>query len=81
MSASTRSASRSRARAPFARRANRRVGWLFAVAIAMLAAPLAPRADPADPALTAAIAGQWREPEARARDVYRHPLESLTFGG
>lgn len=28
-----------------------------------------------------AVAGSWRSPEDRARDAFRHPLESLTFWG
>jgi predicted methyltransferase len=28
-----------------------------------------------------AVAGEWRSPPDRARDVHRHPLESLTFWG
>lgn len=34
-----------------------------------------------DPALAAAIAGEWRTPEARARDAFRRPAEALTFWG
>ncbi len=32
-------------------------------------------------ALDAALAGEWRSPEAKARDAFRHPKESLTFWG
>jgi predicted methyltransferase len=32
-------------------------------------------------ALKTAIAGDWRGAEAKARDVFRHPAESLTFWG
>jgi predicted methyltransferase len=39
------------------------------------------RAESADTALSAAIDGAWREPHSRARDVDRHPYESLTFWG
>ena len=35
----------------------------------------------ADPVLAEVVAGDWRTPEARARDVARHPVESLTFWG
>ncbi len=28
-----------------------------------------------------AVAGEWRKPEAKARDTERHPLEALTFWG
>ena len=34
-----------------------------------------------DKALYAAVNGDWRSDEARARDRYRHPVESLTFWG
>jgi predicted methyltransferase len=34
-----------------------------------------------DKALCASVAGEWRTPEAKARDQYRHPIESLTFWG
>jgi len=34
-----------------------------------------------DAALAAAIASDTRKPENKARDVYRHPYESLTFWG
>ena len=33
------------------------------------------------PVLADVVAGDWRKPEARARDVYRHPAECLTFWG
>jgi predicted methyltransferase len=49
--------------------------------IALLALPHPARAQSVDPALKAAVDGAWREPANRARDVYRHPLESLTFWG
>lgn len=35
----------------------------------------------ADPALAAAVAGEWRAAEDRARDDARHPVESLAFWG
>jgi predicted methyltransferase len=52
-------------------------------ALAILAfAPLAPAAPPAaDHALAAAIAAPARSAEHRARDVYRHPLQTLRFFG
>jgi predicted methyltransferase len=34
-----------------------------------------------DKALHAAVYGEWRSDEAKARDRYRHPIESLTFWG
>ncbi len=43
----------------------------------------APSGAPAGPATTlqAAVAGAWRSPQDRARDLWRHPLESLKFWG
>jgi predicted methyltransferase len=55
---------------------------LAALAVLALFTPSTPaRPDPADPALKAAIDGPWREPKDRARDAWRHPLESLAFWG
>jgi predicted methyltransferase len=34
-----------------------------------------------DPVLAGVVAGDWRGDEAKARDKYRHPVESLTFWG
>jgi predicted methyltransferase len=61
------------------------------LAIAALAfAPLAAFADQhgdkakaaaADPVLAEVVAGDWRGDDAKARDKYRHPVESLTFWG
>jgi len=34
-----------------------------------------------DKAIETAVAGDWRSTEAKARDVYRHPIESLAFWG
>jgi predicted methyltransferase len=34
-----------------------------------------------DPVLVQVVAGDWRTPEAKARDSYRHPVEVLTFWG
>jgi predicted methyltransferase len=59
----------------------------FALA-ALALAPLAAVADDhgakaaaADPVLAEVVAGEWRSDEAKARDRYRHPVESLTFWG
>ena len=38
-----------------------------------------PPAD--DPALKAAVAGAWRSADAKSRDAWRHPVESLEFWG
>ena len=35
----------------------------------------------ADTALQAAVNGDWRSADEKARDRYRHPVESLTFWG
>mgnify|MGYP001036314815 FL=1 len=61
------------------------------LAIAALAiAPLAAVADnhgdkakaaAADPVLAEVVAGDWRGEDAKARDKYRHPVDSLTFWG
>ena len=34
-----------------------------------------------DSAITAALAGEWRSPENKARDQYRHPRQTLQFFG
>src|SRR5580658_1913237 len=36
---------------------------------------------PPDAVLDSVIAGDWRTPEANARDVWRHPAASLVFWG
>jgi len=68
---------------------------LPAVCLAMLAGcaaapptPIAPPSPPRPPrdeitaaALTQALAGEHRSADNRARDVYRHPLETLLFFG
>jgi len=57
------------------------------LAVAALAiAPLAAIADhhgatTADPVLAAVVAGDWRSDDAKARDRYRHPVDSLSFWG
>lgn len=38
-------------------------------------------AESGDAALDAAIAGAWRSPDNRARDMYRHPAQALPFWG
>ena len=48
---------------------------------AMSAAPDAPTGVTVDPVLAAVVAGDWRGDDAKARDRYRHPVESLTFWG
>ena len=65
----------------------RRIFALVAGAAMLLPAAGAVAADapakPAtpDPVLVQVVAGDWRTPEAKARDAYRHPVEALTFWG
>jgi predicted methyltransferase len=57
---------------------------IAALALAPLAAVAHQHGDKskgADPALTEVVAGDWRGTDAKARDQYRHPVESLTFWG
>ncbi len=61
----------------------RRSLWAFAIAVALGSCASAP---PTSPAATAAaldrvLAGDQRSEEHRARDVYRHPKETLLFFG
>ena len=49
-------------------------------ALALLAS-LPARAEPVDPGLQQAIAAPLRSPGNRARDIYRHPAEVLSFFG
>jgi predicted methyltransferase len=61
-----------------------RLTGLAAVGAALLASSVAfAGADKSgtDPALQAAVAGEWRTAEAKARDANRHPVEALTFWG
>jgi len=44
-------------------------------------AAAAPAAPAPDPVLVQVVDGDWRSPEAKARDVYRHPVQTLTFWG
>lgn len=48
---------------------------------AIAADPVASEAGVADAALQAAVAGHWRSGANRARDRYRHPLQTLSFFG
>ena len=59
---------------------------IAALAIAPLAAVADDHGDKAkaaaaDPVLAEVVAGDWRGDDAKARDKYRHPVESLTFWG
>jgi len=59
------------------------ISWpaLTGVALADAAAPAREASATADTALVAAVNGQWRSAENKARDRYRHPVEALTFWG
>jgi predicted methyltransferase len=59
----------------------KRVGLAAVAALLMVKAASIGAEEAADPALAAAIAGEWRSEEARARDQYRNPAETLTFWG
>jgi predicted methyltransferase len=58
---------------------SRRTIVLSAAALSACGVRPAPPAPPTS--LEAAVAGSWRAPVDRARDPYRHPLESLRFWG
>ncbi|MGI9246930.1 MAG: class I SAM-dependent methyltransferase [Steroidobacteraceae bacterium] len=49
-----------------------------AAAVQASSSAVAPKADVA---LVAAVNGDWRSAEEKARDQYRHPVEALTFWG
>ena len=53
----------------------------FAVVAAFALAPCPIAAQTVDPSLAALVAGPDRSPANRARDVYRHPAETLSFFG
>lgn len=56
--------------------------WLLAASLALCALPAMPRpADAADASLQHAIDGSWRSAAHKARDRYRHPLQTLEFFG
>jgi predicted methyltransferase len=56
--------------------------WLLVALVAILAAPaLAAPAGAGDALLQHAVAGSWRSPANKARDRYRHPVETLEFFG
>ena len=58
-----------------------RVTALFAMAGLTLAYAAAAGADSVDPKLVAAVNSDFRPAADRARDPYRHPLQTLTFFG
>ena len=56
--------------------------WLLAASIALCAAPVIPApAGAADAPIQQAIDGSWRSAANRARDRYRHPLQTLELFG
>jgi predicted methyltransferase len=59
------------------------IAWpaLTGFALADAAAAKQEASAGADAALVAAVNGEWRSAENKARDRYRHPVESLTFWG
>ncbi len=54
---------------------------MLAVAVLAASAPAVAATAAADPALATVLAGDWRAPEAKARDAARHPAEALAFWG
>jgi predicted methyltransferase len=54
---------------------------LTLIPLAALADTQGTAAAAADPVLVEVVAGDWRGDEAKARDRYRHPVESLQFWG
>lgn len=59
---------------------SRTVAVLAACLLATFAPP-APAQERGDPVLEEVVAGSWRQAADRARDVHRHPVESLRFWG
>ncbi len=60
---------------------SRRVVLLSAVALSACSGRGGPKPVAAPTTLAAAVAGAWRLPADRARDPWRHPLQSLEFWG
>ena len=60
---------------------SRRLVLLSAAALSACGGRGGSKADAAPATLQAAVAGAWRAPADRARDPWRHPLESLEFWG
>src|SRR5262245_22078929 len=62
--------------------ANRSLCWLVLSAIFLTGCTTTPATDPAtSAALDTLLRGDQRAPEHRARDIYRHPKETLEFFG
>jgi predicted methyltransferase len=59
----------------------RTFAWSLLAAVVAISAPVAQGATAADPALVKAVDDPARKPANRARDQYRHPVETLTFFG
>jgi predicted methyltransferase len=56
--------------------------WLLAASIVLCALPVHPtRAGAADALLQHAVDGSWRSAANKARDRYRHPVQTLEFFG
>jgi len=56
--------------------------WLLAASLALCAVPFVPpSAGAADALLQHAVDGSWRSAANKARDRYRHPLQTLEFFG
>jgi predicted methyltransferase len=52
-----------------------------ALGVMMMSSPTMAADQKGDKTIAAAVAGDWRKPEAKARDGERHPTEALTFWG
>jgi predicted methyltransferase len=52
-----------------------------ALGVMMMSSASMAAAEKADKTIQAAVAGEWRKPEAKARDAERHPAEALAFWG
>ncbi len=49
--------------------------------VSLAAGEPAAKAAAPDPVLVQVVAGDWRTPEEKSRDTYRHPVEALSFWG
>jgi predicted methyltransferase len=56
--------------------------WTAGAALGvMMSSASVAAAEKADKTIEAAVAGEWRKPEAKARDAERHPAQALAFWG
>jgi len=53
----------------------------FAALATFTAASFAANEKKADKSIEAAVAGDWRSSDAKSRDVFRHPVDALSFWG